>query len=259
MKEEIVKNRFEETSNSTGFFKTYFSNFKAGVSSEKLNEFSLLKTDEERVLFISKILPDCVDFKSEENQGKDAAEAVKLKEKGNAEFVRGDTSRALNSYTSAILKTPFDKSKLKIIFSKIKNWIIIPESNSEIAVALANRSAALYHLEEFEDAIQDIDIALNFAYPKEMRFKILDRRARCLLGLKRHDEALSTFRQTLQALDDSKLATEKKLKMQNDIQIMLNLMNKQKTKQGHVNALVPGQKFTKKGRVKCVDLNRKSI
>lgn len=106
-------------------------------------------------------------------------------------------------------------------------------------------------MEQFEDAIQDIDLALSFTYPKELRFKILDRKARCLLGLKRHDEALNTFRKTLQALDDSKLGHEKKMKMQNDIQIMLNLMNKQKTKQGHVNALVEGRKITKNGKQFC--------
>lgn len=114
MKEDVAKNRFEETSSSTGFFKTYFNEFLSSVTSEQLTEFSLLKTDEERVLFVGKILPDCADFKSDANHGKDAEKAVKLKEKGNAEFVRGDTSRALNSYTSAILKTPFDKSKLKL-------------------------------------------------------------------------------------------------------------------------------------------------
>lgn len=91
-------------------------------------------------------------------------------------------------------------------------------------------------------------MALSFSYPKELCYKIQERKAKCLLALKRHDEALATFRKTLQSLDDSKLATEKKMKMQNDIQIMLNLLTKQKTKQGHVNALVEGAKLKKKGR-----------
>jgi len=116
-------------------------------------------------------------------------------------------------------------------------------------VGLANRSAALYHLERFQEVVQDIDLALSLSYPLELRYKIQERKAKSLLALKRHGDALDAFKKTLQCLDDSKLNPEKKMKMQKDIQIMLSLLTKQKTSQGHVNALLEGAKPIKKGNV----------
>lgn len=109
MKEdEPSTNKFKDTTGSTGFFKGYFNNFKSTVTKEQMTAFAAITTDEERVLFVSKLLPDCKEVVPEVNFGKDAALASKMKEKGNAEFVRGDTTRALSSYTSAILNTPFN-------------------------------------------------------------------------------------------------------------------------------------------------------
>lgn len=63
----------------------------------------------------------------------------------------------------------------------------------ELAIIIANRSAALYHLQQYEFALMDIDIALSMNYPKELTFKVLDRKARCYLALKWNKEAILSF------------------------------------------------------------------
>lgn len=45
----------------------------------------------------------------------------------------------------------------------------------ELAVIRANRSAALYHLDEFRAAIMDIDVAFSLGYSKHLHHKALDR------------------------------------------------------------------------------------
>lgn len=91
---------------------------------------------------------------------------------------------------------------------------------------MANRSATLYHLEEYSYGLTDAEEALRVGYPHELHYKIQERRARCLLGLKRHDEAVLAFRNTLQALDTAKLSLDKKQKLEADIRLMLAVIDK---------------------------------
>lgn len=98
----------------------------------------------------------------------------------------------------------------------------------ELSVILANRSATLYHLERYEYALEDIEEASRFDYPKDLFYKLEERRARCLLDLKRHDEAIEAFRRALQALDDARIPLERKQKFEADIRVMLAVMDKGK-------------------------------
>jgi len=98
----------------------------------------------------------------------------------------------------------------------------------ELSVILANRSATLYHLERHEYALEDIEEASQLGYPKDLFYKLEERRARCLLGLKRHDEAIEAFRRALQALDDAKIPLERRRKFEADIRVMLAVMDKGK-------------------------------
>lgn len=63
----------------------------------------------------------------------------------------------------------------------------------EMSIVLANRSAALNHLEQYEDTLADIKRCLNLGYPRHLRYKVYERRARCLLVLKRNKEAIGAF------------------------------------------------------------------
>lgn len=98
----------------------------------------------------------------------------------------------------------------------------------ELSVVLANRSAALYHLERYEHALEDIEEASRLGYPKDLFYKLEERRARCLLGLRRHDEAVEAFRRSLGALDDANVSLERKQRLEADIRVMLAMMDKGK-------------------------------
>jgi len=51
------------------------------------------------------------------------------------------------------------------------------EGNSkELSLSLANRSAALFSLKAYNLALDDIRLALEVGYPKELRFKLLERK-----------------------------------------------------------------------------------
>ncbi|XP_019885520.2 SET and MYND domain-containing protein 4 isoform X2 [Camponotus floridanus] len=70
--------------------------------------------------------------------------------------------------------------------------------------------------------------ALQLGYPKDLFYKLEERRARCLLALKRHDAAIEAFRRALQTLDDARISLERKQKFEADIRMMLAVMDKGK-------------------------------
>ena len=65
---------------------------------------------------------------------------------------------------------------------------------AERAIILANRSAALYHLEKYDAALKDIERAVSLGYPKEMMYKLMERKARCFLAKKEHSKSLEAFK-----------------------------------------------------------------
>jgi tetratricopeptide (TPR) repeat protein len=83
-------------------------------------------------------------------------------------------------------------------------------------------------LEHYEHALGDIEEATQFGYPQNLFYKLEERRAKCLLGLKKHDEAVEAFRCALRALDDARIPLERKQKFEMDIRMMLAVMDKGK-------------------------------
>lgn len=65
-------------------------------------------------------------------------------------------------------------------------------TEDQFAIALANRSAALYHLEKFSLALSDIELAEK-GYPKENMYKLKERAARCHLANKNLEQAMKAF------------------------------------------------------------------
>lgn len=93
------------------------------------------------------------------------------------------------------------KSELRIKYvvrtksTKIRLYIIISLNvlAEELSIVIANRSAALNHLEQYEDALADIRRCLSLGYPRNLRYKVYERRARSLLALKRNKESIKAF------------------------------------------------------------------
>lgn len=79
-------------------------------------------------------------------------------------------------------------------FSHFSRILLLWRPTAEdFSILLANRSAALYHMEKYEQAIQDMEFAEE-DYPKEMMHKIKERTARCYLAMKSYDKSLNSFK-----------------------------------------------------------------
>lgn len=63
----------------------------------------------------------------------------------------------------------------------------------EMSIVYANRSAALYHIEDYDQALRDISLAMP-NYPKHLLHKLYERKARCHLAQKDFDEAMKAFK-----------------------------------------------------------------
>lgn len=85
-------------------------------------------------------------------------------------------------------------SQEKLNASDHSNRNFIFPSANELAIILANRSAALYHMGRNELSLRDIKRALELGYPTEMEYKLRERQARCHLANKNAYEAMEAFK-----------------------------------------------------------------
>ncbi|KAK9499021.1 hypothetical protein O3M35_003540 [Rhynocoris fuscipes] len=198
-----------DNNNENSHFNKYYLAFKGKLTKNDYQKFKNLHNCQEWFKFIKNIT-NGKEFEHLKRKEKNRDNAINLKNKGNHEFQQGNVTEALKLYNESLFLHPFDENK------------------SENSIIRANRSAALYELEEFQLALIDIEKALKNEYPNELRYKIVDRKAKCLLALKQHQKAIQAFRETITALDDSKLTIERRQKWQKDIQIMLAVMTKNK-------------------------------
>ncbi|XP_014213800.1 SET and MYND domain-containing protein 4 [Copidosoma floridanum] len=190
------------------FFCENLMKARASVSAEQFRRFSGLDGNGARVGFLMSLpatheLPIMADYNYDT---KSASRARSLKASGNTAFGLGHYEVAIDEYNDAAVLAP---------------------TNEELAVILANRSAALYHLERYQVALGDCDEALRTGYPGQLLYKLEERRARCLLALKRHLEAVDSFKRAIRALDDAReLAPDKKAKLEADMRVMLAVLLK---------------------------------
>ncbi|XP_023288361.1 SET and MYND domain-containing protein 4 isoform X2 [Orussus abietinus] len=193
------------------YFRTNLLAVRGSIDHADFRKFSSLENGGERVAFILSY-PETYRLPLEAASvgKKDPDKMLKLKETGNKFFGRGDYSKALELYSNAALYAP----------------------KGDLGVILANRSAALHHLEKHDFALTDIEEAISHNYPKDMMYKLEERRARCLLALKRHAKAVEAFKRTLKALDDAKIPLDRKQKIESDARMMLAVMEKSRQLSG---------------------------
>ncbi|CAK1548167.1 unnamed protein product [Leptosia nina] len=207
MKEEI-----------SGFFVKFHETINSSIDDVTRNNFANLETNSKRVAYLNS-LPAIKSFDlaaevEKCNSGgefpvnKRLEKAKLLKDEGNKEVQKGDWVRALHLYTLSIVHMP-------------------KKETEELSIVLANRSAALNHLEQYEECLADIRRCLASGYPRHLRYKVFERRARCLLVLKRNQEAIRAFQDTITALDEAtSLNKEKRQKLRTDAKLMLEVLNR---------------------------------
>ena len=128
--------------------------------------------------------------------------ASKLRDEGNIKFQHGNTGESLKLYSQSI--------------------ICSPEVGPELSLAFGNRSAALYRLDQFQASLTDIILALKYKFPKNLEYKIQQRKGQCHTKLGEHSEAREAFLKAMEMLDLApKLTREKKESLLRDIQSLM--------------------------------------
>ena len=83
---------------------------------------------------------------------------------------------------------------VNILLNFLKNFKLIFNFFFEIFTAL-------YHAGQYEDCLKDIELALKYRYPKNLEYKLHQRRGQCLTQIGQHLEARNAFNQAMSALD----------------------------------------------------------
>lgn len=146
------------------------SEFKSKLLSSKTNfeKFKLLWEDDkirdEIETAVKTDLQSC-NIKRQSTNKKSFEESKRMRDIGNTSFKNGNFMDALNQYTQAVRYAPYPGHGVK---------------DDSLALALANRSAALYSLTRYRLCLLDIDLAIKYGYPENNMFKLLIRKVKCL-------------------------------------------------------------------------------
>lgn len=168
-----------------------------------VQKYKRLKTDEKRFAFALDIIVENSEalFDSE-CVHKVPEYSVQLRGNGNKSFKNGQYYKALQEYTESILYAE--------------------DSSGGLALAYANRSAALFKLEKYDDCIKDIDRALELPYPEGFKSKLYKRKGLCLSELGR-PEADSTFQEALSWLDKMTLSQDEVDKSKQELEKLISV------------------------------------
>lgn len=109
-----------------------------------------------------------------------------LRAAGNELFKSAQYRKAFDCYSQAVCHAPFPAQD--------------DYGSCVLALSFGNRSAALFHLKQFDHCLTDIDHALQAGVPASSLHKLLDRKGKCLLFLKRKQLAVEAFEEAKLAL-----------------------------------------------------------
>ena len=181
----------EKNKKPLGFFPKLYEGLVASLGRENMEKLAEMKGDRGAVL---KFTYDLEDFRrglliQEAYPEKNPYEYKAKKEYGNKAYEEGKDIDALYLYTQAVVAAPCDP---------------LTGRSRDLSVALANRSAVLFSLKAFHLALDDVRLALESGYPDELRFKLLERRAKIETHFRQFSDARDTYKELIKALDVAK-------------------------------------------------------
>lgn len=138
---------------------------------------------------------------------KSISESDRLRSLGNKSFRNDKHEEALNLYTQAVKFAPHPTEE---------------NPDTSLALALANRSAALYNLNRFKLCLLDVELALKNGYPKEKRFKLLIRKVKSLHILSVWSNDLEEIKNELRK---TKRSNETEAYVKSEIQSMFDFID----------------------------------
>ena len=176
--------------------------------------FDKLKSDSARIGFVHELegIDKLLDTSNIPKLRKSSKISEQKRNEGNKFFQKGQYEKALSEYNDSLAYAcPHCDDQ---------------DGKSYVALALANRSAALFHLKKHEDCLRDIEDALKAGYPEDLQYKLYGRRGQCYQALKLNSEAKDAFEVAKGLLDKAKLESEKKYTMYKDTQKNIDACNK---------------------------------
>lgn len=182
-----------------------------------MEEFSKMKTNEERVKFVLSLplVQKHINLEDYDNS-KNSEESCHLRTEGNQYFIKKNYSKSLKLYTASVLKAPvtnmncFDKMETKT-----------ETKNLELANAYANRSAAMFHLKDYTACLWNAELAFRFGYPIENHYKLHDRQGKCHRQLQDFTKAKQSFQSALKSMEFSTLDEKKRQNLCKDMQRLI--------------------------------------
>ncbi|KAK4311765.1 hypothetical protein Pmani_016759 [Petrolisthes manimaculis] len=181
-----------------GFFSHYVEQINEQVSENFLHKFGKLKTDEQRILTIWGVKPiHTLKLQSFYRQ-KSREFSEGRRADGNKAFQNKNYDQALFLYSQAVMRAPHNQG-------------------DSLAMAYANRSAVLVHLNHHQLAITDIQLALQAHYPNTLAFKVLDRLGQCHQKLGQYSLAKDAFTRATNALNVAQLDNKKLQTLNKDL------------------------------------------
>jgi len=180
-----------------GEFDLYYKKIKKSVSGDKLKQFGVISSSEERAKFLLG-LPEIHAIKVEAAASiRNLEKALEFKEKGNDFFRKHQYGEAFKNYTMAIQHCPYNEEN--------------PEDpvNRDYSIMLANRSAAMDGAGLYDACIKDIDRSLMFGYPRELWYKIYKRKGHAAIKMKQYLIAKEALEIALKNVGRSDIKKEK--------------------------------------------------
>ncbi|XP_015109528.1 SET and MYND domain-containing protein 4 [Diachasma alloeum] len=155
------------------------------------------KTESEVISLISKnhdvvdLISSWLDNQCKHKSSKSSKCAKKFKDIGNDSFKRRDYIKSLSSYTESAK------------FSSV--------NRDDFSVAVANRSASLFHMCRYKECLEDLEVAIEAGYPRKLVYKVHLRAAQCYIKLRKSEAAEDEIRKARDVIvsDESLTATVK--------------------------------------------------
>ena len=100
------------------------------------------------------------------------------------------------------------------------------ETSRSFSLSAANRSLALVRLDRHQAALEDIELALESGYPEQNRYKLLERKGKCLIQLGQYRQAEQCFKKALGNLSTTGGCDKERLKSRQNIEKELETLSR---------------------------------
>ncbi|CAL4100071.1 unnamed protein product, partial [Meganyctiphanes norvegica] len=144
--------------------------------------------------------------------------ADKLRTEGNQYFQEKTLEKAFKLYTRSIMSAPHPRITKYLNKEKtntVENGQVLEEHEWDktisgqniseyhaLALGYANRSAVQFEMKHYGRCIVDIELAIKHGYPLEKREKLIERKFKCLVYLKRFEEACEFIKDSIKQLQN---------------------------------------------------------